>query len=55
MALSTYRDGRWRRDRSELRCPPHHVGKLTEVLYLLLRTRDVLVSERTIRMILSRR
>ena len=54
-ALSTYRDGRWRRDRSELRCPPHHVGKLTEVLWMVLKTRDVLPSERLIRLVLSRR
>ena len=54
LALSRYRGGRWRRDRSELTCPVQHRGKITEVLYCLLRVRDSLPSERTIRAALSR-
>lgn len=49
IALSRYRDGRWRRDRSEDRCPVQHRGKLTALLYALLRTRDATVSAMTIR------
>jgi hypothetical protein len=52
LALARYRDARWRRDRSELTCPMQHRGKLTEVLYLLLRVRDAIPSERTIRAVL---
>jgi hypothetical protein len=52
--LSVYRDGRWRRDRSELTCPVQHRGKLTAVLWSLLKTRDSLPSERLIRFVLSR-
>jgi hypothetical protein len=52
LALSRYRDGRWRRDRSELTCPMQHRGKLTEVLNLLLRVRDAIPSQRTIRAVL---
>jgi hypothetical protein len=54
-ALGTYRDGRWRRDRSEALCPAQHRGKLTEVLWCLLKVRDVVPSERVIRQALSRR
>jgi hypothetical protein len=53
-ALSIYRDGRWRRDRSELTCPPQHRGKLTAVCWTLLKVRDFVPSERTIRAALSR-
>lgn len=48
-ALLRYRDGRWRRDRSELTCPPQHAGKLTAVLWALLKTRDHVPSDMTIR------
>jgi hypothetical protein len=48
-ALSTYRNGRWRRDRAEYTCPPQHRGKLVEVLWMILRTRDHVPSEMTIR------
>jgi hypothetical protein len=46
--LSKYSNGRFRRDRSDT-CPIQHRGKLTEVLYLLLRVHDHVPSEMTIR------
>jgi hypothetical protein len=52
-ALTRYRDGRWRRDRSEATCPVQHQGKLTALLYALLRTRDHVLSEMTIRRALA--
>ena len=47
-ALSTYRAGRFRRDRNDT-CPIQYRGKLTEILYLLLRVRDHVPSETAIR------
>ena len=47
-ALTRYRDGRWRRDRSEATCPVQHQDKLTALLYALLRTRDAVPSAITI-------
>ena len=52
-ALSRYRDGRWRRDRSLPTCPAQHQGKLTALLFCLLKTRDALPSERLIRLVLA--
>jgi hypothetical protein len=52
-ALSIYRDGRWERDRRDT-CPKQHRGKLTEILYLLLRVHDHVPSEPTIRRALGR-
>jgi hypothetical protein len=52
-ALSTYRDGRWRRDRTEATCPPQHKGKLMQVLWMILKTRDHVPSEMTIRRALA--
>jgi hypothetical protein len=52
-ALSRYREGRWRRDRSESLCP--HAGKLPALLWCLLKTRDAVPSDRTIRLALARR
>lgn len=52
-ALSTYRDGRWRRDRACEVCPPQHQGKLTATLWAILKTKDALVSDRTIRRTLA--
>ena len=49
MAVSIYRHGRWRRDQSELTCPPQHAGKLTAVCWAILKTRDHVPSEMTIR------
>jgi hypothetical protein len=52
-ALLVYRDCRWRHDQSELTCPPQHAGKLTAVLWKLLKVRDFVPSERTVRAALS--
>lgn len=49
IALLRYRDGRWRRDRSEATYPVQHQGKLTALLYALLRRRDAVPSAMTIR------
>jgi hypothetical protein len=51
-ALSRYHAGRFRRDRNDT-CPVEHRGKLTEVLYLLLRTHDHVPSPATIRRVLG--
>jgi hypothetical protein len=48
-ALSTYYGGRWRRDREVFTCPAQHKGKLTEVLFLLLRTHEHVPSIATLR------
>ena len=53
-ALIRFREGRWRRDRSEATCPEHHAGKLPELLWRPLRVRDAAPSARTIRLVLSR-
>jgi hypothetical protein len=42
IALARYRDGRWRRDRSEATCPVQHQGKLMQTLWCLLKTRDAI-------------
>jgi hypothetical protein len=52
-ALSTYRDGRWRRDRAEALCPVQHKGKLMQTLWMILKTRDHVPSEMTIRRALA--
>jgi hypothetical protein len=49
IALQRYRDGRWQRDRADLTCPVQHSGKLTAVCWMLLRVRDHVPSEMTIR------
>jgi hypothetical protein len=48
-----YRQGRWRRTYTELRCP-HDAERLDAALWCLLRIRDSLPSERLIRLVLSR-
>ena len=52
-ALSIYRNGRWQRDCSEATCPIQHRDKLTAILWGILKTRDALVSDRTIRRALA--
>ena len=52
-ALMRYRNGRFRRDRSDLTCPVQHKGKLVEILYRLLRVKDHVPSEITIRRALT--
>ena len=52
-ALLRYREGAWRRTRSEALCPPHHAGKLTAVLWMVLKVADRVPSERLIRAVLA--
>jgi hypothetical protein len=40
VALSRYQTGRWQGERADLTCPAQHAGKLTAVLWMLLRVRD---------------
>lgn len=51
--LTRYQTGRWRRSRVDLTCP-HDAGRLDAVLWMILRTRDHVPRERTIRAALSR-
>lgn len=53
IALLRYRDGRWQRERADLTCPKAHAGRLTAVLWAILKTRDYVPSERLIRAALS--
>ena len=54
-ALSTYRGGRFIRDRACEVCPPQHKGKLTAVLWITLKVHDHVPSEMTIRRALATR
>ena len=49
IALSSYCGGRWQRDRSKATCPAQHAGKLTATLWMILKVRDHIPSEMTIR------
>jgi len=49
IALIRYRQGRFRRERTCDACPACHAGKLTGVLWLLLKIRDAIPSEMTVR------
>jgi hypothetical protein len=49
IALLTYRNGRWRRDRTEATCPEQHRGKPVQMLWCVLKVRDAVPSEMTIR------
>jgi hypothetical protein len=53
VALLRYREGRWRRTRTEI-WNPHAADRLDAVLWRLLRTREAIPSERLIRAVLSR-
>ena len=48
-ALSTYRNGRWRRDRTEALCPMQHRGKLLQIMWMILKVHDHLPPTMTIR------
>jgi hypothetical protein len=52
-ALLRYQTGAWRRERVETTCPPRHAGKLTAVLWTILKTRDHVPSSATIRRALA--
>ena len=47
--LGQYREGAWQRDRSEVRCPDRHRGKINELLYAILTTRDHVPGDKTVR------
>ena len=52
--LSRYRnEGGWRRDRFEGQCPDRHRGTVTELLWTILKIRDAIPSDRTIRAALA--
>ncbi len=51
--LGRYREGGWRRDRSEALCPARHRGTIIEQLFCVLMVRDALPSVRSIRRALS--
>lgn len=48
--LVRYREGAWRRHRSEEHLPATLVGKVTEIFWHCLKARDVLPSQRSIRL-----
>jgi hypothetical protein len=56
--LSRYQQGAWRRDRVqatiEPTCPPKYRGTVTEWLWLILRVRDAIPGDETIRKALAR-
>ena len=52
--LQIYQQGRWRRSRSEIWCP-HPADRVEAVLWALLRVRDAIPSERTIRAAIASR
>ena len=52
--LARYRAGAWRRDRSEALCPQRLAGRLDALMWMVLKVSDRLVSERLIRLVLSR-
>ena len=52
-ALLRYREGRWRRSRADLTCP-HERERIEAMLWMLLKVRDHVPSERLIRMVLGR-
>ena len=48
-SLKRYDTGAWRRERIADICPPRHAGRLTAYCWRILRTRDAVPSEMTIR------
>jgi hypothetical protein len=51
--LDRYRLGAWRRDRVEVQCPDRHRSSVTELLWTILKIRDAVPSDRTIRLALA--
>ena len=51
--LIRYREAAWQRDRVEVRCPDRHRGSVTELLWTILKIRDAVPSDRTIRAALA--
>jgi hypothetical protein len=52
-ALVRYREGAWRRHRIEGECPERLCGKVEQYCWMILRARDCVPSERTIRRALA--
>jgi hypothetical protein len=52
-ALSRYQQGGWRRHRTEHQCPTRLCGRLDGYCWRILRARDAVPSERTIRRVLA--
>jgi hypothetical protein len=51
--LARYREGAWKRDRVEERCPDRHRGKLSELLWTILTIRDAIPGDRSCRAALA--
>jgi hypothetical protein len=51
--LIQYRESGWRRDRVEVRCPDRHRGSISELFWQLLKVRDAIPGDRTIRAALA--
>jgi hypothetical protein len=51
--LIQYRKGAWRRDRVEMRCPDRLRGTVNELFWQLLKARDAIPCDKTIRDALS--
>jgi hypothetical protein len=51
--LLRYRVGAWRRDQKEEQCPARHRGTITELLWTVLKVRDAVPADRTIRAALA--
>ena len=47
--IARYREGAFRRDRVEVRCPDRWRGTITELLWCVLKVRDAVPSERLVR------
>ena len=55
MKLARYREcGAWQRDRAEAECPPRLAGRVNALMWCVLKCHDRVVSERLIRLVLSR-
>lgn len=51
--LIRYREGAWRRDGVEVQCPDRHRGTVTELLWTILKIRDAVPGDRTVRAALA--
>jgi hypothetical protein len=51
--LDRYRLGAWRRERIEDVCPDRHRGTVTELLWTMLKVRDAIPCDRTVRAALA--
>ena len=51
--LIRYRERAWRRNRVEVQCPDRHRGTVTELLWTILKIRDAVPCDRTIRAALA--